>query len=75
MVEYYGAAELSFVAWRDRSGPLRAFPGVETDLRDGLLWARSPYLAKGYLSARADRPLRRDSHGWATVGDLAQTVV
>ena len=74
VVEYYGAAELSFVAWRDRSGPLRAFPGVQTDLRDGLLWARSPYLAKGYLSARADGPLRRDSHGWATVGDVAQAV-
>ena len=27
VVEYYGAAELSFVAWRDRSGPFRAFPG------------------------------------------------
>jgi long-chain acyl-CoA synthetase len=33
VVEYYGAAELSLVAWRDSSGPLRAFPGVETQLR------------------------------------------
>ena len=74
VVEYYGAAELSFVAWRERSGPFRPFPGVETELRDGMLWARSPYLASGYLGAHADGPLRRDPHGWATVGDLATEV-
>jgi acyl-coenzyme A synthetase/AMP-(fatty) acid ligase len=51
VVEYYGAAELSFVAWRDRHGPFVEFPGVETELRDGILWARSPYLARGYLAA------------------------
>ncbi|HEY5247916.1 MAG TPA: AMP-binding protein [Dermatophilaceae bacterium] len=74
LVEYYGAAELSFVAWRDRSGPLHVFPGVETELRDGVLWARSPYLAAGYLSVRADGPLLQDPNGWATVGDLATAV-
>ena len=72
LVEYYGAAELSLVAWRDRRGPLRPFPGVETELRQGVLWARSPYLAAGYLSPRTDGPLRRDPQGWATVSDLAQ---
>jgi len=51
LVEYYGASELSLVAWRDGSGPFRPFPGVETELRDGLLWARSPYLARGHLPA------------------------
>jgi acyl-coenzyme A synthetase/AMP-(fatty) acid ligase len=50
VVEYYGAAELSFVAWRDGSEPFRDFPGVETELREGTLWARSPYLARGYLA-------------------------
>jgi long-chain acyl-CoA synthetase len=98
VVEYYGASELSFVAWRDRTGPFRAFPGVETDLRtdlrtgrrsgpeaeiepgeqagvaQGVLWARSPYLADGYLTAHADGPLRFDPHGWATVQDLARAV-
>jgi long-chain acyl-CoA synthetase len=74
VVEYYGAAELSFVAWRDRDGPFRAFPGAATELRDGILWARSPYLARGYLAADADGPFRLDPHGWATVGDLARTV-
>jgi long-chain acyl-CoA synthetase len=74
VVEYYGAAELSFVAWRDRHGPFRPFPGVETDLRQGVLWARSPYLATGYLSAAGGGPLRVDRNGWATVSDLARPV-
>ena len=110
VVEYYGASELSFVAWRDRSGPFRAFPGVRTELRPkpepesgfgleaefelqagsgletgsglpeqsglsrGVLWARSRYLAAGYLSARTAGPLRFDVRGWATVQDLARTV-
>ncbi len=72
LVEYYGAAELSFVAYRDQDGPLRAFPGVEIDLRDGRLWARSEYLARGYLAG--DGPMRRDDDGWASVGDLAEPV-
>jgi acyl-coenzyme A synthetase/AMP-(fatty) acid ligase len=80
VVEYYGASELSFVAWRDRTGPFRAFPGVETELRtepgsnQGVLWARSPYLADCYLTAQTDGPLRFDPHGWATVSDLARAV-
>jgi len=74
VVEYYGAAELSLVAWRDRSGPFRVFPGVETELRQGMLWARSPYLASGYLSTDSDGPLRVDPHGWVTVSDLARAV-
>ena len=73
VVEYYGAAELSFVAWRDGNGPFRAFPGVETELREGVLWARSPYLARGYLAAGTDGPFRLDPQGWATVGDLARS--
>jgi long-chain acyl-CoA synthetase len=72
VVEYYGAAELSFVAWRADDGPLRAFPGVEIELREGVVWARSPYLAVGYLAPGADGPFRRDPLGWATVGDLAR---
>jgi long-chain acyl-CoA synthetase len=72
VVEYYGAAELSFVAWRDGSGPMRDFAGVQTQLRQGVLWARSPYLARGYLTADAVGPLRRDAQGWATVQDLAR---
>jgi acyl-coenzyme A synthetase/AMP-(fatty) acid ligase len=75
LVEYYGAAELSIVAWRDHNGGFRAFPGVETELRDGTLWARSPYVARGYLATGADGPLHVDPQGWATVGDMASAVV
>jgi len=74
VVEYYGAAELSFVAWRDKSGPFRAFPGVQTELRQAMLWVRSPFLARGYLTAQSDGPFRLDQQGWATVWDLAREV-
>lgn len=76
VVTYYGAAELSFVAFDDgdpaRPG-LRAFPGVELDVRDDdVLWVRSPFVASGYLGDDADTgPLRRDG-AWATVGDRAR---
>ena len=56
---YYGAAELSFVAWGRHAASLRPFPGVEVDVRDGEVWVRSPYLALG----------QADAEGWATVGD------
>ena len=82
VTEYYGAAELSFVAAadhggdgdgelvdRDVSATLQPFPGVEVDLRDGELWARSPYLSLGYVGTSG--PLRRDDRGFATVGDRA----
>ena len=70
VVEYYGAAELSFVAADLDGTGLRAFPGVELTLRDGLVWSRSPYQALGYLDPAAGGPLRRDEDGWACVGDL-----
>jgi long-chain acyl-CoA synthetase len=63
VVDYYGAAELSFVAIRRPGAPagrMRAFPDVEVEVRDGVIWARSPYLALG---------LDRDQAGYATVGD------
>ena len=64
---YYGAAELSFVAWGSDREDLRPFPGVEVSVRDGEVWVRSPYLCLGYDGAGG--PLRRDGDGWATVGD------
>lgn len=71
--EYYGAAELSFVA-AGSDGALTAFPGVEIELREVSagreLWARSPYLALGAVGGGM---LRRDDRGFATVGDLAAT--
>ncbi|GAA3679524.1 AMP-binding protein [Nonomuraea antimicrobica] len=81
VVAYYGAAELSFVAVDADGGGLRPFPGVEIEVRDlpggrrggrlGEVWARSPWLAEGYLGDAAG-PLRRDGDGWVSVGDVAE---
>ncbi|MGP3965017.1 class I adenylate-forming enzyme family protein [Nonomuraea sp. 3N208] len=77
VVSYYGATELSFVAADADGGGLRPFPGVEIEVRTapgsvlGEVWARSPWLAEGYLGGAAG-PLRRDGDGWMTVGDVAR---
>lgn len=74
LTEYYGAAELSFVAV-GRGESLSPFPGAEVELRPTTtgreLWARSPYLALGVVGGGM---LRRDDRGFATVGDLAEPV-
>lgn len=76
VLAYYGAVELSFVAHDPDGHGLRAFPGVELDVRPlpsahvGEVWVRSPWVSEGYL-ARATGPLRRDGD-WRTVGDLAE---
>jgi long-chain acyl-CoA synthetase len=64
---YYGAAELSFVAWGRHADDLRPFPGVQVDVRAGEIWVRSSYLCAGY--AGVPGPLRTDERGFATVGD------
>jgi len=64
---YYGAAELSFVAWGPHRDALAPFPGVEVEVRGGEIWVRSAYLCEGYDAATG--PLRVCSDGFATVGD------
>jgi long-chain acyl-CoA synthetase len=59
--------ELSFVAWGSGQEDLRAFPGVELRVRDGVIWVRSPYLSLGYLGSGG--PFRTAPDGFATVGD------
>jgi long-chain acyl-CoA synthetase len=71
LIEYYGAAELSFVAARRYPAPLKPFPGAEVQVRRGTLWVRSPYLSTGY-PAGCRGPLRWDDDGFASVGDLAE---
>lgn len=69
---YYGAAELSFVAWGSHAEDLDVFPGVEVTVRHTEIWVRSPYLCTGY-----DGPagvLRRDGSGYVTVGDHGRLV-
>lgn len=57
---YYGAAELSFVAWGRDEDSLHAFPGVEVRAVDGELQARSPYVSATAVP---------DPEGWCSVGD------
>lgn len=64
---YYGAAELSFVAWGSHAEDLRPFPCVEVDCREGVVWVRSPYVCRRYDGP--DGPLTWEPDGWATVGD------
>jgi long-chain acyl-CoA synthetase len=73
VVEYYGAAELSFVGWRRGAGAMADFPGATVRLRDGELWVRSPYVCAGYLDAHQVGPLRTHG-GWAGVGDRGRAV-
>lgn len=58
---YYGASELSFIAWGSHAEDLRAFPGVEVESRQGVLWSRSAF--------HAEEPPQMDDEGWASVGD------
>ncbi|MGZ4485103.1 MAG: o-succinylbenzoate--CoA ligase [Nocardioidaceae bacterium] len=67
---YYGAAELSFVAWGSCEDDLVPFPGVDVDVRDGKIWVRSPYLCDGYDGEPG--ALRSAADGFVTVGDLGE---
>ena len=67
MVEYYGAAELSFIGAHHEPGGFDTLSQVEVEIRDTVIWVRSPYLADGYL-AGAEGALLRDGD-WASVGD------
>ncbi len=67
LAHYYGAAELSFVAWGMDALHLRPFPGVEVDIRNGTIWARSPFLAN--CTGGEPGPFHRGADGFATVGD------
>lgn len=70
VAHYYGAAELSFVAWGSHANDLHPFPGVDVESRDGVLWARSPYLAQGYRGEPG--PFLVGPDGYGTVGDLGE---
>jgi len=70
VVDYYGAAELSFVGWRGEPGPFVDFPGVQTRVHAKQMWVRSPYLAREPLDQRGSWQMHDD---WASVGDRAIT--
>ncbi|WP_208405751.1 AMP-binding protein [Amycolatopsis granulosa] len=68
LIEYYGSAEHSLIAIRRGDGGLRPVPGVDLQVRDGVLWVRSPLACSGQLIDGDLRP----SGGWSTVGDLVE---
>lgn len=68
LIEYYGSAEHSLIASRRGGGSLRPFPGVEAEIRDDVLWVRSPQSFAGYLREGRLDPA---GDGWSSVGDHA----
>lgn len=73
VTHYYGAAELSFVAWGTDDEDLRPFPDVAVEIRDGRVWARSPFLSLGYGDGE-EGPFTLAGDGFATVGDRGRLV-
>lgn len=69
---YYGAAELSLVAFGTASDDLQVFDQVEVEVRGQVIWARSPWLSLGYLEPDEFAPLRGDERGFLTVGDRGE---
>jgi long-chain acyl-CoA synthetase len=69
LVEYYGSAEHSLIAVR-RGGDreLRPVDGVDLEVRDDVLWVRSPLASAGRLRDGDLAP----AAGWTTVGDRAE---
>jgi long-chain acyl-CoA synthetase len=76
---YYGAAQLSFVAWGRDATRLRPFPKVKVQVRGGSqLWVSSPWLCERELVPVGMQPslaVEVDSENgrrWASVGDRGE---
>jgi long-chain acyl-CoA synthetase len=79
IVQFYGAAEASFVTLSDANTPAgsvgQAYPGVEITLGHpdapapaGRVWVRSPYVFTGY--AAADAGIAEWHKGWLGLGEV-----
>ncbi|MEO9248220.1 AMP-binding protein [Citricoccus nitrophenolicus] len=73
VASYFGAAELSYVA-ADTGDGLRPLDGVDVQVRDGVLWVRTPQRALGTVGAggHLTAGALQDDDGWVTVGDRAR---
>jgi long-chain acyl-CoA synthetase len=75
---YYGAAQLSFVAWGRDAVSLRAFPRVDIQVRGGELWVSSPWLCEREVAPPGVPPSMREEldpdtgSRWVSVGDRGQ---
>ena len=78
ILQFYGAAETSFITLSDTATPLgsvgRAFPDVQIDIRNidaddgqGDVWVTSPYLFDEYTRGTSATTLR--DNGWICVGE------
>jgi long-chain acyl-CoA synthetase len=75
---YYGAAQLSFVAWGRDAVSLRAFPRVHIQVRRGELWVSSPWLCEREVAPPGGLPSMKveldpdTGSRWASVGDRGE---
>lgn len=74
VLEFYGAAETSFITLADAATPEgsvgRAYPGVEIKLDpDGKVWVKSHYLFMGYADGGGVADWR---DGWLSVGEVGR---
>ncbi len=64
VIEFYGASETSFIAWRDAAEDApelavgKTFANVEVQIREGLIYVRSPMVFSHYLAGtnKAGKP-------------------
>lgn len=80
IVEFYGASETSFIAWKDAQEPAsadavgRPFSNVELQIRpagtSGLIYVRSPMLFTNYVGHPHDTTAAVRDGDWLSVGDI-----
>jgi acyl-coenzyme A synthetase/AMP-(fatty) acid ligase len=71
LLQTYGLSELGVLRTRSREGTLWlqfTGEGYETQIRDGVLWVRTPTSMLGYLNA----PDRFDAEGWFCTEDAVE---
>jgi acyl-CoA synthetase (AMP-forming)/AMP-acid ligase II len=71
LLQTYGLSELGVLRTRSREGTLWVQftgEGYETQIRDGILWVRTPTSMLGYLNA----PVRFDADGWFCTEDAVE---
>lgn len=71
LLQTYGLSELGVLRTRSREGTLWVQftgEGYETQVRDGILWVRTPSSMLGYLNA----PDRFDAEGWFCTEDAVE---
>lgn len=83
IIEFYGASETSFIAWKEANEPAsddavgRPFANVELQIRpvdphapNGLIYVRSPMLFMNYVGFAHDPTAAVRDGDWLSVGDL-----